>query len=96
MIQTLEFETEAAAHDYMTAYAEIDNDTLAYGVGNNTKIPFYLREGAYRYLWYPNGAYGNIIRIGFTKRLSEYNPSTSNVNRYIQWIKRNKKSEVTV
>ena len=92
MITTLEFETEAAAHDYMTAHAEVVNNTLAYGVGNNTRTPFYQHEGSYHYLWFPNGMYGNIFRIGFAKRLSEYNPDTSNVGRYIQWIKRNTRS----
>tara|TARA_R100001143_G_C3273493_1_gene93298 strand:- start:95 stop:385 length:291 start_codon:yes stop_codon:yes gene_type:complete len=90
MINTLEFETEAVAHDYMTAHAEVDNNTLASGVGNNTRTPFYQREGSYHYIWHPNGAYGNIIRIGFTKRFCEYNPDTSNVDNYIQWIKRNR------
>ena len=91
MINTLEFESEASAHDYMTASSEVDNNTLAYGVGNNTITPFYLREGSYHYIWYPNGAHGKITRIGFAKRLSEYNPDTSNVDRYIQWFRRNRK-----
>jgi hypothetical protein len=71
MIQTLEFETESSAHDYMCGRAEANGKTLASGVGNNTQAPFYLREGSYSYIWHPNGAYGNIIRIGFSKRFCD-------------------------
>ena len=67
MIQTFKFETEASAHDYMERQAEANGKTLASGVGNNTQTPYYRSEGAYSYLWHPNGAYGNIIRIAFSK-----------------------------
>ena len=89
MIQTIEFESESSAHDYMTADAEVDNNRLAYGVGYNTRTPFYQRKGSYCYMWWPTGVYGKLFRIRFTKRLSEYNPDTSNVASYIQWINRN-------
>ena len=74
MIETLEFETEAGAHDYMTARAESKGKRLAYGEGNNMSGPFYMREGSWRYIWYPDGIRGSIFRIGFGVRLSEYNP----------------------
>ena len=67
MIQTFKFETESSAHDYMCRQADVNGNTLASGVGNNMQTPFYLREGAYSYLWHPNGVRGNIIRIVFSK-----------------------------
>ena len=73
-IQSLEFYTEAAAHDYMTAASDSKGHTLAYGVGNDMSKPFYTRQNSWAYIWHPDGIRGPIFRIGFTVRLSEYNP----------------------
>ena len=73
-LDTVNFETEAAAHDHMTERATAKGKRLAYGVGNDMSGPFYLRQNSWSYIWYPDGISGAVLRVGFSVRLSEYNP----------------------
>ena len=73
-IKSLEFNTEAGAHDYMSEHAARKGHRLASGVGNDMSRPFYLRQNSWSYIWYPDGISGAVLRVGFSVRLSEYNP----------------------
>ena len=73
-IETIRFESQREAHDYMEADVAKRGLRLASGVGNDMSGPFYRDKNAFLITYHPDGIGGDIKYLNFKAR--SWNPES--------------------